>query len=144
MALSGARAYVADQPNALRIVNIANPAAPVALGITLVFLVPELTFMSSNLTKVMDGGWFPLAVGVLGLTLMSTWKTGRARLRQRLAGSLLPTSDFLRDRSGSAWEGSAILLMGSSTAGLPPHHGAWYSPLAERCRAIHHNSMRLF
>ncbi len=62
-----------------------------------VFLVIEFFFLVANLSKVRHGGWFPLTIGALGFTLMATWKTGRARLRQRLMKSLFPIEDFLRD-----------------------------------------------
>jgi KUP system potassium uptake protein len=62
-----------------------------------VFLTAELAFLGANLAKVSHGGWFPLAVGIIGFTLMSTWKTGRQRLHRRLLNSLLPIEDFLKD-----------------------------------------------
>ena len=67
-----------------------------------VFLAAELGFLGANVMKIQHGGWFPLAVGLLGFTLMSTWKTGRARLRQRLANSLLPIADFLKSIAENA------------------------------------------
>lgn len=71
---------------------------PLAVGsLCGVFLVIELFFLAANLGKVSHGGWFPLTIGAIGFTLMATWKTGRARLRQRLIKSLFPIEDFLRD-----------------------------------------------
>jgi KUP system potassium uptake protein len=60
-------------------------------------LTVELAFLGANLAKIKHGGWFPLAVGAAGFTLMATWKTGRTRLRQRLLNTLLPIEDFLKD-----------------------------------------------
>ncbi|MFL5266353.1 MAG: potassium transporter Kup [Stellaceae bacterium] len=55
-----------------------------------VFLVVELTFISANATKLIDGGWFPLLLAGTIAFLMLTWRTGyalleqeRSRLRQR-------------------------------------------------------------
>ena len=81
-----------------------------------VFLAAELAFLGANLMKVQHGGWFPLAVGIAGFSLMSTWKTGRARLRQRLANSVLPLADFLRsvtDTSPPRVKGTAVFLAGN-------------------------------
>ena len=81
-----------------------------------VFLAAELAFLGANLIKIQHGGWFPLAVGVIGFTLMSTWKTGRARLRQRLTNSLLPVADFLQTISESSpprVKGTAVFLAGN-------------------------------
>ncbi len=85
-------------------------------AICAVFLAVDLCFLGANLTKVMHGGWFPLVVGVIGFTLMSTWKTGRQRLRQRLINSLLPIEDFLKDVEMSQpprVPGTAIFLAGN-------------------------------
>ena len=84
-------------------------------------LAVELAFLGANLIKLGHGGAFPLAIGLAGLTLMSTWKTGRARLRQRLASSLLPVADFLESVMASApmrVKGTAIFLA-SNPEGTP-------------------------
>lgn len=81
-----------------------------------VFLAAELCFLGANLTKVAHGGWFPLTIGIIGFTLMATWKTGRARLRQRLINSLLPIENFLQDVAASQphrVSGTAIFLAGN-------------------------------
>jgi len=80
------------------------------------FLLMELAFLGANIAKVGHGGWFPLAIGIIGFTLMSTWKTGRQRLRLRLINSLLPIEDFLRDVAESKplrVPGTAIFLAGN-------------------------------
>ena len=54
------------------------------------FLVIELVFVAANMTKLIEGGWFPLLmVGVIAF-LMLTWRAGwlllehqRSKLRQR-------------------------------------------------------------
>lgn len=89
---------------------------PLAGGLCAVFLAVELAFLGANLIKLGHGGAFPLAIGLLGLTLMATWKTGRARLRQRLANSLLPIGDFLKSVMASApvrVKGTSIFLAGN-------------------------------
>jgi KUP system potassium uptake protein len=81
-----------------------------------IFLAVELAFLGANLIKLGHGGAFPLAIGLLGLTVMSTWKTGRARLRQRLAINLLPVADFLKSLQLSPplrVRGTAIFLAGN-------------------------------
>jgi len=81
-----------------------------------IFLVAELCFLGANLTKIAHGGWLPLTIGVIGFTLMATWKTGRRRLRRLLLNSLLPIEDFLRDVAESKphrVNGTAIFLAGN-------------------------------
>ena len=80
------------------------------------FLTIELCFLGANVAKIVHGGWVPLVVGVMGFTLMSTWKTGRQRLHQRLLKSLLPIEDFLKDVAESKptrVPGTAIFLAGN-------------------------------
>jgi KUP system potassium uptake protein len=54
------------------------------------FLVIDLAFWTAGITKIPSGGWFPLVVAAAVFTIMTTWKTGRAILAQRLAESALP------------------------------------------------------
>ncbi len=85
-------------------------------AICAVFLTAELAFLGANLAKISHGGWFPLAVGIIGFTMMSTWKTGRLRLRHRLLKSMLPIEDFLKDVQESnpiRVPGTAIFLAGN-------------------------------
>ncbi|MDH4038660.1 MAG: potassium transporter Kup [Candidatus Krumholzibacteria bacterium] len=55
-----------------------------ALGVCLVFLVVDIAFFSANVIKIWDGGWFPLAIGVGILIVMTTWRTGRVLLEARV------------------------------------------------------------
>ena len=54
------------------------------------FLLIELVFVAANLTKLVDGGWFPLLMASVIAFLMMTWRSGwlllehqRSKLRQR-------------------------------------------------------------
>jgi KUP system potassium uptake protein len=54
------------------------------------FVLVDLAFVSSSLLKVAEGGWFPLALGVLVFIVMTTWRRGRvlaaaAQRRQAIA-----------------------------------------------------------
>jgi KUP system potassium uptake protein len=57
---------------------------PLAATLTGVFLAIDGSFLAANLVKVADGGWFPLLVGAGGVLLMTTWRTGRRMLVERL------------------------------------------------------------
>ena len=55
------------------------------------FLVVELAFFASNLTKIAHGAWFPLLTGCVLFAVMATWFRGRqlvAAERKRLEGPL--------------------------------------------------------
>jgi KUP system potassium uptake protein len=43
------------------------------------FLLLDLTFLSANLLKVVQGGWMPLALGTLVLAVMYTWRRWKRR-----------------------------------------------------------------
>jgi KUP system potassium uptake protein len=72
-----------------------------SLAAILAFTVPmlfiDVSFFAANIIKVLDGGWFPLAVGAVIYTLMTTWRKGRQILNERLAEQSLSIDDFLRD-----------------------------------------------
>jgi len=47
------------------------------------FGVIELGFFGANLFKIPDGGWFPLVIGAIVFTVLTTWHTGRQLVRKR-------------------------------------------------------------
>ncbi len=59
------------------------------------FLVVDLVFFGATLLKVVDGGWFPLAIGAIVFTVMTTWRQGRSIMFQRLRSSSVPLKPFL-------------------------------------------------
>jgi len=54
--------------------------APVAVGATCFFLAMDILLVAGCAVKFFDGGWFPLAAGLLLFTVMTTWSSGRALL----------------------------------------------------------------
>lgn len=88
---------------------------PKALLICVPFLMIELSFFGANALKIAHGGWFPLAIGAGIFTLLSTWKTGRKILGQKLQRSTLPLSLFFDDVAANPphrVRGTAIFLSG--------------------------------
>ena len=61
------------------------------------FLVIEGSFWGANLLKVIHGGWFPLVVGAIIFTIMTTWYKGRQILSSRMLEIITPISDFLHN-----------------------------------------------
>jgi KUP system potassium uptake protein len=68
---------------------------PVSATITGLFLLIDVTFFAANIVKVPAGGWFPLVVGALIFVVMTTWKTGRARMTTALKRGDLPIERFI-------------------------------------------------
>jgi KUP system potassium uptake protein len=86
------------------------------------FLVIDLAFFLANATKIEHGGWFPLMVGAIVFTAMTTWKTGRRILGQRLTETTLPIDLFLEDvqrNPPTRVPGTAVFMFGNPT-GVPP------------------------
>ena len=66
----------------------------------------DVSFFAAALHKVLDGGWFPLALGAMLFTVMMTWRRGRELLANNLQSGSPPLREFLRlllDRPRSAW-----------------------------------------
>jgi len=91
-----------------------------AAPIVLLFLIVDGAYFAANLTKVGDGGWFPLVVGLIAFTLLTTWARGRKLMRDRMGEVALPIEIFAKSAQNSATRvpGTAI-FMASSTAGVP-------------------------
>jgi KUP system potassium uptake protein len=66
-----------------------------SLFATAFFFVIDATFFASNLLKIAQGGWFPLAIGTVIFTVMMTWKRGRAILFEHSRIDSLPLTSFL-------------------------------------------------
>ena len=78
-----------------------------------VFFVIDLAFFSSNLLKLVQGGWFPLLIGGCIFTLMMTWKKGRAILADKLKSESLDLRSFLESvfvSPPTRVEGTAVFL----------------------------------
>jgi KUP system potassium uptake protein len=67
----------------------------VAFAVTSVFLTIDLAFFGANALKIAHGGWLPLVIGALLFTLMTTWKTGRQIVAQRLTARAVPLEEFM-------------------------------------------------
>jgi KUP system potassium uptake protein len=64
------------------------------------FLALDLTFVLSNAHKIPQGGWFPLMVGALALTLMLSWRRGREVALARREEDAVPLQTFIATLSG--------------------------------------------
>jgi len=94
----------------------------VAAIIAAPFAIIDLTFLASNSFKIPEGGWFPLLIGGIVFTLLTTWKRGRAVLMQRLAEDAMPLDVFIQSIEASPpvrVPGTAVFL--TSTPNRVPH-----------------------
>jgi KUP system potassium uptake protein len=66
-----------------------------ALPVFGIFAAIDLTFFSANITKIAEGGWFPILVAALVFSAMGTWSRGRRRLAELRARDALPLQQFV-------------------------------------------------
>lgn len=93
-----------------------------SLVATGVFLTVDLLFWSSNLLKLLHGGWFPLAIAGAVFILMITWRDGRELLYHALQETALSLDDFLESlfiAPPARVEGTAVFM--SADANIVPN-----------------------
>ena len=85
-----------------------------------VFFAVDLGYFSSNLTKIPAGGWFPLLVGGIAFTFLTTWAKGRQLMISRMNEASLPMEIFIKSAAPSAARvpGTAV-FMTSAASGVP-------------------------
>lgn len=90
-------------------------ARPSALALCIPFLAIDLAFFGGNVFKIPAGGWFPLVAGTLVFTAMTTWRTGRAIVADRIRHGEVPLDKFLdslfsNEEPPARVEGTAVYL----------------------------------
>ncbi len=96
-----------------------HPVAVAAL--TALFALVDTAFFAANILKIGAGGWFPIVIGILVFTVMTTWRRGREILDDRLEGAHLPIERFIGSISEHPQQrvaGTAVFLI--RNAGTTP------------------------
>jgi KUP system potassium uptake protein len=85
-----------------------------------IFFIVDGAYFAANLTKVPDGGWFPLLIGVIAFTLLTTWARGRQLMLRRMRESSMPVEIFVKSAANSATRvaGTAV-FMTTAPEGVP-------------------------
>jgi len=85
-----------------------------------IFFIVDGLFFAANLTKIPDGGWFPLLVGAIAFILLTSWAKGRALILSRMRESAMPVQVFVKSAAGAATRvpGTAV-FMTTSPEGVP-------------------------
>jgi len=80
------------------------------------FTLVDGAFFISNVTKIPDGGWFPLLVAAVSFTVLTTWAKGRQLMRERLSESALPLAVFIKSAASSVHRvrGTSVFLSTSA------------------------------
>jgi KUP system potassium uptake protein len=91
-----------------------------AVPLLAVFFTVDIAYFTANLTKVPDGGWFPLLVGFIAFTFLTTWAKGRQLMIKRMREAAMPVEIFVRSAASSATRvpGTAV-FMTTAPNGVP-------------------------
>ncbi len=95
---------------------------PAAVAVTATFLIIDLAFFGANLLKLTHGGWVTLLIASVLFVLMTTWRTGRRLLGERLTARAIPLDDFIAAviaQSPQRVPGTAV-FMTAQPQGTPP------------------------
>ncbi|MBK8375501.1 potassium transporter Kup [Sphingorhabdus sp.] len=83
------------------------------------FLLVDGIYFASNITKIPDGGWVPLAVAGILFTVLTTWATGRKLMRNQLAESAMPLPVFINSAASVHRIRNTAVFMSASPDNIP-------------------------
>lgn len=98
---------------------------PAAVALSGGFLAIDVAFFGANIFKIPAGGWFPLVVGAAVFTGLTTWRTGRRILGERIRAGEVPLRVFVdgvmtgREGPPQRTKGTAVFLF-SIPGAAPP------------------------
>ncbi|CAI8954322.1 potassium transporter Kup [Methylocaldum szegediense] len=96
---------------------------PIVSGLAAVgFITVDSVFLIGNATKIFEGGWLSLVIGLIAFTFLSTWKRGRDLLRENLREGSVDVDHFLAEITSNPplrVAGTAV-FMTSSRDDIPP------------------------
>jgi KUP system potassium uptake protein len=88
----------------------------VAVPICGTFLLVDLAFFLANAHKIEEGGWYPLAIALVVLAVMHTWKCGRTEIYERVYGNNVTEAELTsiaRSKHVARVSGAAVFMVGS-------------------------------
>ena len=92
--------------------------SPLKLALILApLLLLDVVFLVANSAKITHGGWFPLAFGGLLFFLFSTWKRGRALIKEEKSRAGLALEPFMKSLAAyppQRVEGTAVFMSGGA------------------------------
>jgi KUP system potassium uptake protein len=92
------------------------------LAATGFFFLVDATLLSAAMLKVLEGGWFPVALGAAVFAVMFTWRRGRILLFTRVRQSAVPLGQLIESlmrEPPARVPGTAVFL--TATPDVTPH-----------------------
>jgi KUP system potassium uptake protein len=95
---------------------------PLACAVTGTLLTIDVSFFLANALKILHGGWLPLVIAAVLFTFMTTWKTGRQIVAERITARAIPIKDFIAGivRVPPARVPGTAVFMTAQPSGTPP------------------------
>ena len=93
------------------------PVVAHAIAGTLIAI--DVAFFASNALKIAEGGWFPIFVGVVSFTVLTTWKRGRRQVFDRMRQDSVPLSVLLSSIDDILRVPGTAVFMTSDSEGTP-------------------------
>jgi len=93
----------------------------IALPLAAFFLFIDLAYLTSNAIKIVEGGWFPVLVGIIVFAFLATWRKGREILFARTRPGAIPLEPFIQSiavHPPTRVPGTAVFLT-TSQEGVP-------------------------
>jgi KUP system potassium uptake protein len=93
--------------------NIAGWTFIAALALAALFLTVDLSFLTANVTKILQGGWLPIGIALLAVAIMETWRRGRKILAEQFLDGAVPLETLLKqaaDQKIQRVKGAAVFL----------------------------------
>jgi KUP system potassium uptake protein len=92
----------------------------VVLAVAGSLLMVDIAFFAANAIKIPEGGWFPIAMGLVSFTVLTTWRRGRRLVSEEMAKQSIPMDDFIGSIGGVHRIYGTAIFMTSAKDGVPP------------------------
>ncbi len=95
---------------------------PIIGAVLVPMMTIDLALFSSNIMKIPSGAWFPLIIALVMFTLMTTWRTGRRLVLDRVASETMPIADFLAisETAPEARVSGTVVFLSTHRDHVPP------------------------
>jgi KUP system potassium uptake protein len=93
----------------------------VAIPLLALFFLVDIAYFGANLIKVPEGGWFPLLIGLIAFTLLTTWARGRKLMLARMREASMPIEIFVKSAANSATRVPGTAVFMTTTSDGVPH-----------------------
>jgi KUP system potassium uptake protein len=92
---------------------------PVVVVVVGLLLWVDFSFFAANIIKIPEGAWFPIAMGLVAFTVLTTWRRGRKLLGEEMAKHSIPMDAFLEAIDDVHRVHGTAVFMTSSKEGVP-------------------------